>query len=110
MALADASRRIFTRKSLDSDPLLSSTVRATESTTPLNSLSGYARMRTAARCPAFSPPTSDSSTSATANICPRSATSMITVPGLFIVPVTTSSPTSALRRVTIPSIGEVMVV
>jgi len=50
-------------------------------------------------------PTSASSTCATSNIVLRSAISMITVPALFMVPVITSSPTSALSLVTIPAIG-----
>ena len=67
-------------------------------------------MNTLAFCPTSSLPTSASSTWATASIWDRSPTSRILVPGLFIMPVTTISPTLALIRVTTPSRGETMVV
>jgi hypothetical protein len=67
-------------------------------------------MRIRAFCPTLTSAIDVSSTLAFNTICDRSATSMITVPALFIVPVTTNSPTSALSRVTTPSIGEVIVV
>ena len=50
-----------------------------------------------------------SSTSTSASITERSATVARTVPWLFIVPMTTVSPSSILRRVTTPVIGAVMV-
>ena len=51
-----------------------------------------------------------SSIRATTSMRDRSATSISTVPGLFIVPVIAISPTSTFSRVTTPSIGERMVV
>ena len=50
-----------------------------------------------------------SSTSTWASRTEKSAIVIRTVPGLFIVPMTTVSPASMLRRVTTPSIGEVIV-
>jgi len=45
------------------------------------------------------------STSSTASIVDMSEIVMSTVPALFMVPVTTTSPCSMLRRVTTPSMG-----
>ena len=53
---------------------------------------------------------SASLTSVTTSILSKSATVIITVPGLFIVPVITNSPTSALSAIITPSIGDVIVV
>ena len=50
-----------------------------------------------------------SSTSTWASSTEKSAIVIRTVPGLFIVPMTTVSPASMLRRVTTPSIGAVIV-
>ena len=47
-----------------------------------------------------------SSTSTSASITDMSATVSSTVPALFIVPTTTFSPSSMLRRVTMPSKGD----
>ena len=47
-----------------------------------------------------------SSTSTSTSMCDMSEIVMMTVPGWFIVPVTTFSPSSTFSRVTTPSIGE----
>ena len=47
-----------------------------------------------------------SSTSTSASMTDMSAMVSSTVPALFIVPTTTFSPTSTLRRVTMPSKGD----
>ncbi len=47
-----------------------------------------------------------SSTSISASMTDMSAISRSTVPALFIVPIITVSPSSMLRRVTSPSIGD----
>ena len=60
---------------------------------------------TFATCPNWTSGMSVSSTSISASITDMSATVSNTVPALFIVPTTTFSPTSTLRRVTMPSKG-----
>lgn len=85
-------------------------LRAIDSTWPLKSFWSNACMWMFTFWPIWILPTSASSTSAATCIVERSATSIMTVPALFIVPVTTSSPSSALRRVITPSIGERIVV
>ena len=62
-----------------------------------------------AGCPSWTAGMSVSSTSISASRIEKSAMVSSTVPGLFIVPMTTVSPSSMLRRVTMPSIGDVMV-
>ena len=62
-------------------------------------------MRTVASWPSLTSTMSVSSTSSTARITDRSAIVISTVPGLFIVPMSTVSPASMLRRVIIPDIG-----
>ena len=47
-----------------------------------------------------------SSTSTSASMIDMSAMVSSTVPALFIVPMTTVSPSSMLRRVTMPAIGD----
>ena len=49
-----------------------------------------------------------SSTSTSASMIDMSAIVSSTVPALFIVPMTTVSPSSMLRRETMPSIGDSM--
>ena len=78
-------------------------------TRPLNMWSGTASIVTTADCPMVTFGISVSSTSISAWIADMSATVSSTVPALFIVPTTTFSPSSMLRRVTMPSIGEAMV-
>ena len=56
-------------------------------------------------CPSWTKGMSVSSTSISASITDMSATVRSTVPALFIVPTTTFSPSSMLRRVTMPSNG-----
>ena len=56
--------------------------------------------------PSFTAGMSVSSTSISASMTDMSATVSSTVPALFIVPITTFSPSSTLRRVTMPSNGE----
>ncbi len=77
-------------------------------TRPLNILSGTASIVTTAAWPMATFGISVSSTSISAWIADMSATVSSTVPALFIVPRTTFSPSSILRRVTMPSIGELM--
>ena len=63
-----------------------------------------------ALCPALTSGTSISSIRVRTCIRERSLMLIITVPGLFIVPVITTSPCLALRREITPSIGEVITV
>ena len=66
-------------------------------------------MVTVASCPSSTLGMSVSSTSTSASITERSAIVASTVPWLFMVPTTTVSPSSMLRRVTTPEMGEVIV-
>ena len=66
-------------------------------------------MVTFARCPIFTDGISVSSTSSSASTMDMSATVSSWVPALFIVPTTTFSPSSMLRRVTMPSNGALSV-
>ena len=77
-------------------------------TLPANSLSGIASMVILAGWPIFTNGMSVSSTSTSASITDMSAMVINTVPALFIVPMTTVSPCSMLRRVTMPSMGDSM--
>ncbi len=75
-------------------------------TRPEKVLPSMASMVTVAFWPISTSGTSVSSTSTSASITDMSATVSSTVPALFIVPTTTFSPSSMLRRVTMPSKGE----
>ena len=66
-----------------------------------------ASMVTVAFWPICTSGMSVSSTSTSASITDMSATVSSTVPALFIVPTTTFSPSSMLRRVTMPSNGDI---
>ena len=77
-------------------------------TLPVNVLSGIASMVIFAIWPRESVGMSVSSTSTSASMTDMSAIVSSTVPALFIVPTTTISPSSMLRRVTMPSIGDSM--
>ncbi len=66
-------------------------------------------MVTVASCPSSTLGMSVSSTSTSASMTERSAMVASTVPWLFMVPTTTVSPSSMLRRVTTPEMGEVIV-
>ena len=74
----------------------------------MNVLSGIASIVTFAGWPSCTFGMSVSSTSSSAWMTDMSAIVSSTVPALFIVPITAFSPSSMLRRVTMPSIGESM--
>ena len=74
-------------------------------TVPGNDVSGSASTVILAFCPNFMSTTSLSSTSAFTSMRERSETVRIWVPGLFIVPMMTTSPCSTLRALTTPSKG-----
>ena len=78
-------------------------------TRPRNIWSGIASIVTRACWASFTSGMSVSSTSISASIIDMSAMVSRTVPALFIVPTTTFSPCSMLRRVTMPSIGDEMI-
>ncbi len=75
-------------------------------TLPLNFLSGIASIVIFAGCPSRIDGMSVSSTSTSASMTDMSAMVSITVPALFMVPMTTISPCSMFRRVTMPSMGD----
>ena len=77
-------------------------------TLPVNVLPGIASIVTFAFWPSFTFGMSVSSTSTSASMTDMSAIVSSTVPALFIVPMTTVSPSSMLRRVTMPVIGDSM--
>ena len=77
-------------------------------TLPVNVLSGIASIVIFASWPILTIGMSVSSTSTSASMTDMSAMVSSTVPALFIVPMTTVSPSSMLRRVTMPSIGDSM--
>ena len=77
-------------------------------TWPGNVWSGSASMVTLAGCPMASAGMSVSSTSIWASMTDMSAIVISTVPALFIVPMTTVSPSSMFRRVMMPSMGDSM--
>ena len=77
-------------------------------TFPVNVLSGNASIVILVICPILTPGMSVSSTSTSASMTDMSAIVNSTVPALFIVPMTTISPSSMLRRVTMPLIGDSM--
>jgi hypothetical protein len=77
-------------------------------TVPPNVRSRIASIVTFARWPSRTCGMSVSSTSTSAWMTDMSAIVSITVPGLFIVPMTTISPSSMFRRVMMPSIGDSM--
>ena len=77
-------------------------------TLPVKVLPGIASIVTLAICPSFTVGMSVSSTSTSASMTDMSATVSSTVPALFIVPMTTVSPSSMLRRVMMPLIGDSM--
>ena len=78
----------------------------TSVTTALSVVSASASTSISAPCPILTSTMSVSSISTSTSMSERSERVMMTVPGAFIVPVTTFSPSSTLRRVTTPSIGE----
>ena len=78
-------------------------------TSPANDVSGNASSVTFALSPIFICVTSVSSTSISVSIVERSAIVRSTVPRLLSVPMIAISPSSTLRRVTIPDIGETIV-
>ena len=78
---------------------------AISDTRPARVVSGSASTFTSALCPSETVETSVSSTSASTFMRARSATVRMTVPGLFIVPITAISPRSMLSWVIVPSIG-----
>jgi hypothetical protein len=77
-------------------------------TLPVNVLPGIASIVIFAFCPSCTLGMSVSSTSTSASITDMSATVSRTVPALFMVPTTTVSPSSMLRRVMMPVIGDSM--
>ena len=77
-------------------------------TLPVNVWPGIASIVTFAGWPILTVGMSVSSTSTSASMIDMSAIVSSTVPALFIVPMTTVSPSSMLRRVTMPSIGDSM--
>jgi hypothetical protein len=77
-------------------------------TCPANVLLAIASTVIFAFCPIMTCGMSVSSTSTCASMSAMSATVSSTVPALFIVPMTTVSPSSMLRRVTMPLIGDSM--
>ena len=77
----------------------------TSTTLPAKVSSGMASTASSASCPTATCTISVSSTSTTASTSERSARVAITDAGLFIVPETTTSPSSALRSMTRPEIG-----
>ena len=77
-------------------------------TFPVKVFSGIASMVIFAVWPRLTLGMSVSSTSTSASITDMSAIVSSTVPALFIVPMTTISPSSMFRRVTMPLIGDSM--
>ena len=75
-------------------------------TLPVKVWPGIASIVTLAGCPNLTLGMSVSSTSTSAWMTDMSAIVSSTVPALFIVPMTTVSPSSMLRRVTMPVIGD----
>ena len=74
-------------------------------TLPVNSVSSKASIRIVALSPTEIDGTSVSSTCTTTSITERSEIVSTRLPGLFIVPMMTVSPSSTFRRVTLPSMG-----
>ena len=77
-------------------------------TLPVNVLFGIASIVTFATCPNLTLGMSVSSTSTSASMMDISATVSSTVPALFIVPMTTVSPSSMFLFVRMPLIGDSM--
>ena len=77
-------------------------------TLPVNVLFGIASIVTFAIWPNLTVGMSVSSTSTSASMTDMSAIVSSTVPALFIVPMTTVSPSSMFRLVTMPLIGDSM--
>ena len=77
-------------------------------TLPVNVLPGIASIVILAGWPSLTFGMSVSSTSTSASMTDMSAIVSSTVPALFIVPMTTVSPSSMFRRVTMPLIGDSM--
>ena len=75
-------------------------------TLPVKTVSGKASTRILAVWSRTTPTTSVSSTSTSTYMTDRSAMVRRTVPGLFIVPMMATSPSSTRRLVMTPSIGE----
>ena len=80
----------------------------TSVTVPFMILPGMASTVTSARLPIRTFTTSVSSTRTSASMTERSAMVSSTVPGLFMVPMMATSPSSTFRLVTMPSMGETM--
>ena len=111
--------RIFTLKLMASDPCVSERRSGsffaigedpTSVTIPSNGRLGYASMFRLAFCPIFTSGTEVSSTIITASTSDMSETVSSCVPGLFIVPMTVTSPSLTGRYVITPAIGALTVV